>query len=159
MNRTQISMLTIAAVFSLPAFAASSATLTVSGVVALVNDISVTPNGTNNTSLNIVGGETAKNVASVVETSNNAQGYVIQMSSANGGKLKSSSNNQQTSYTISYGGGSYAAPNTNPTTVKTVNSLTGLTSNTSQVAINVTALPTASAGTYSDTITFAISAL
>jgi len=61
--------------------------LNISGTVALVNTLVVTPNGTNNQTLNITGGETGKNVATVAETSNDANGYAISLSSANGGSF------------------------------------------------------------------------
>lgn len=139
------------------ALAASSGTLDVRGVVAVVNSIVVTPNGTNNTSLNITGGESNKNIASVAETSNDNDGYIIQMSSANAGKLvHSTDSSKKTNYTVSYGGGSFGAPANTPSTVKTVSNLSGLTTNTSAVLVNVTAYPSAIAGTYSDTITFSI---
>ena len=139
------------------AFAASTGTLRVSGTVSVVNDLVVTPNGTNNTSLNIIAGESAKNIASVAETSNNGMGYIMQMSSVNAGKLVNATDATKfTNYTISYNGASYAAPNANPTTIKTVSSLNGLTTQSSPVLTNVTAYPAAIAGSYSDTVTFSI---
>ena len=139
--------------------AASSGTLQLSGTVAAVNDLVVTANASNNTSLNILSGETAKNVASVAETSNNGSGYTISLSSVNGGQLKHATNaTKKTNYTVSYGGGSYNQPSTTPTTVKSVSSLGALTTNTSQVLVTVTALAGAPAGTYSDTLTLTIAA-
>lgn len=89
--------------------AASSGTLLLSGTVPLVNDLAVTATAANNTSLNITGGESAKVVASVAETSNNATGYTVTLSSANGGKLKNAGNAaSQTAYQVSYDGGTYA---------------------------------------------------
>ena len=156
-SRIQFAILMVSVLMSASAFAASTGTLKVSGTVAVVNDLVVTPNGTNNTTLNITAGESAKNIASVAETSNNGAGYIIQVSSANAGKLVHSTDNTKfTNYTISYGGSSYAAPNANPTTVKTVSSLNGLTTQSSAVSTNVTAYPSAIAGTYSDTITLSI---
>lgn len=137
--------------------AASSGTLLLSGTVPLVNDLAVTANGTNNTSLNITGGESARLVASVAETSNNATGYTVTLSSANGGQLKNAgSASSQTTYQVSYDGGTYAQPGTAAATVKTVNALGALTTNNSAVRVNVTAFPTAPAGTYSDTLTLTI---
>lgn len=139
------------------AIAASSGTLIISGTVAPVNDIVITPNLANNTSLNITGGETAKNVASVSETSNDILGYKIMISSVNAGKLKHTVDpTKLTAYTISYGGAAYSAPTALPVQVKNVSSLSALTTNTSQVLITVTALPAALAGSYTDSITLAI---
>ncbi|MGE3260668.1 MAG: hypothetical protein AB7K68_02705 [Bacteriovoracia bacterium] len=137
--------------------AASSGTLLLSGVVPLVNDIAITANGSNNSTLNISGGETAKLVASVSETSNNSSGYTVTLSSANAGQLKLASDaTKKTAYQISYNGGSYVSPAVSPATVKTVSSLGTLTTNSSPVRVNVTAFANAPAGTYSDTITLAI---
>ncbi|MFL5815461.1 MAG: fimbrial protein [Bdellovibrionia bacterium] len=155
----KLSFLALSALIVTPAFAASTGTLTLSGNVAAVNDITVTPNGTNNTSLNIISGETGKNVASVTESSNDKDGYKIQIHSANGGQLQLAGQpSKYTTYQISYAGGSYTTPPlaASPVTIKNVSSLSALTSATSAVAVNVTAYPTALAGTYSDTVTFAI---
>lgn len=146
-------------ILSQGAWAASSGTLTLSGSVAVVNSIVITANGSNNTTLNITSGESGKNVAAVDETSNNAAGYTIQMYSANAGELRHTvDSSKKTTYTISYGGGSYTAPpsSSSPVTVKSVSSLSGLTTSTSQVLINVAAYSTAIAGTYSDTLTLSI---
>jgi hypothetical protein len=154
-----LSIFILSAIAISSANAASSGTLTLSGNVAAVNDIVVTPNGTNNTSLNITSGETGKGVASVAESSNDLNGYKITMSSANGGQLQLAGNSAKyTTYQISYAGGSYVTPplSASPVTVKSVNSLSALTTATSTVAVNVTAYPTALAGTYSDTVTFSI---
>lgn len=138
------------------AMAASTGTLTISGTVALVNDITVTPNASA-TALNITGGETAKLVASVTENSNNLNGYKIKMSSQNGGQLVNGSNsNIKTAYKVGYNGQSSVSLSTGTTDMKTVSSLTGLTSASSDVKVDVTALPSAAAGTYSDTITVSI---
>lgn len=164
MNRRSIAKSTLGALIltvltSTATYAASSGTLTLSGVVAAVNDITVTPNGSNNTSLNILAGESAKNVASVLESSNDINGYKIQMYSANGGQLQLAGQPSKfTAYQVSYNGGSYTTPPVaaSPATVKNVSSLSALSNATSAVAVNVTALPTALAGTYSDTVTFSI---
>ncbi len=150
---------------AMSAFAVSSATasssgaLTLSGSVAAFNDIAVTPNGTNNTNLNIAAGESGKSVASVAETSNDLNGYKITMSSANGGQLQLAGNSAKyTTYQVSYNGGAYVTPpvSSAPVTVKTVTSLSALATANSAIAVNVTAYPTALAGTYSDTVTFTI---
>lgn len=146
---------TVAALGASAAFAASSGTLTLSGTVASVNNIAVTPDGNNNTSLNITAGETGKSVANVIEVSNNPTGYKIQMLSTNGGQLRRTSNDY-TTYQVSYDGGSYAAPTTSAQDVKSVSSLSSQTTSTSAVLVKVVAKPNATAGTYSDTVTFSI---
>ena len=138
------------------AFGATTGTLSLSGTVASVNEIVVHPNA-NAVNLNITGGETGTLVSTVDETSNNINGYTITMFSLNSGKLQLSPT-KYTNYTISYDGGSFIAPpaSSAPVTVKTVSSLTGLTTDTSNVNINVSAYPTALSGGYTDTITFSI---
>lgn len=159
-NFSQLWMaLPLLALYSASGWAASSGTLLLSGTVPLVNDIAVTANGTNNTSLNISAGESAKLVANVAETSNNGTGYTVTLSSANGGQLKNSSDaSKKTTYQVSYNGGSYAQPGTLPVTVKTVNSLSAQTTNTSAIRVNVAAFANAPAGVYSDTLTLTIAA-
>lgn len=136
-------------------FAASSGTLTLSGTVAAVNSVTVVPNSSNNLSIDIVNGQTAFNVASVTEWSNSLLGYKIQLSSLNSGELKSGSV-VGTTYTLSYDGSIYSTPSTTPTNVRSVNSLTQLTSHTSPVLITVIANPNALAGTFTDTVTISI---
>jgi hypothetical protein len=149
--------LPLLAFFSASGWAASSGTLVLSGTVPLVNDLVVAANGTNNTSLNISGGESARLVASVAETSNNATGYTITLASANGGQLTNTADaTKKTSYQVSYNGGGYAQPSAAAATVKSVSSLGAQTTNTSAVRVNVTAYPGAPAGTYSDTLTLTI---
>lgn len=139
--------LATSAMVSATAVAASSGTLALSGVVPLVNSIAVTANGTNNSTLNITGGVSALNVATAVEQSNDAAGYKINMSSANGGHLQLSTDaTKYVSYQISYDGLSYVAPTTVASKIKTVNSLSALTSHTSAVLINVTGNANALAG-------------
>lgn len=139
------------------ALAASTGTLLLQGTVGLVNDIVVTANGTNNINLNITGGETAKSVGSAVETSNNLLGYKIFISSPTGGELRHTVDaTKKTTYKISYAGAASVTPTVAGVQVKNVAALLGLTSATSAIAADVTALPTAVAGTYQDTLTVSI---
>jgi hypothetical protein len=139
------------------AYAADTGTLVLQGTVQSQNSIVVTPNGTNNTSLDIVGGENNKLVASVLETSNNLTGYKINAKSANNSELRNSTAaNVKTTYTLSYNGGTAVTLSNNYQQLKNVNQLNGLTSNTSNVVVNVQAFAAAPAGAYSDTVTFQI---
>lgn len=140
-------------------FAASSGTLLLQGSVSVVNDISVAANTANNTSLNILAGESGKNVATTTETSNNLNGYVIKISSVTAGELRNTSDaSKKTTYKISYDGATAVSPTAGGVVVKTVSSLSGLTTDTSAVAVDVTAYASAPAGTYEDTLTIAIEA-
>ena len=144
------------AIFSTGAFAASWDTLLIQGTVALVNEIKVNPEA-KAIDLDILLGEVGTKIAVVDETSNNLDGYTIQMSSANDGVLwNTEDNSKSTPYELSYDGAAYAAPTSVAATVKTVASLTGLTTNNSDLLINLTAFPTAPAGVYTDTLTFSI---
>lgn len=137
--------------------AATTGTLILSGVVPVVQSISIAPNGTNNTTLNVITGEAAKNVATVTEVSNNALGYKIQASSLNNGFLVNTSDNtKKTAYQVSYNAASYVTVTTLNVQLKNVASLAANTTNTSAVLVNVTALANALAGTYSDTVTLSI---
>jgi len=138
------------------AHAASTGTLLLQGVVAVVNNITVTPNGTSNTTLNITGGENGKLVASVLEQSNNIAGYKINVKSQNSSELRNLTDAQKkTTYQLSYDGASAISLSSNYQQVKNVTSLTSPT-DTSEVRVNVTAFAAAPAGTYEDTVTFQI---
>lgn len=141
-------------------FAASTGDLTISGVVAPINDIVITPKAAA-TALNILAGETAKSVADVSETSNSATGYKISMRSANGGSLNNTSSPtvKKTAYTVAYAGSStYVSLTTVDQVVKSVSS-SSLVTNSSDVSVNVTAFGTAPAGTYQDIITISIASI
>ncbi|XGC81037.1 hypothetical protein ACES2L_00900 [Bdellovibrio bacteriovorus] len=141
------------------AFAATSGTVLLQGTVAAATDISVVENTANNTSLNIVGGESNKNVATATETSNNLAGYKVKISSATAGELRNTSDvTKKTTYKIAYDGATAVSPTVAGVVVKNVTSLSGLTSATSNVNVDVTAYSTAPAGLYSDTLTIAIEA-
>lgn len=143
--------------YTAPLYAASSDTLLLQGSVSAVNDIAVTAVAGVNNTLNITGGASNVTVANVAETSNNLLGYKIMMSSANAGELRNTSDaTKKTTYTVAYGAGSAVTPTTSAAQVKNVTSLTGLTTNTSAVKVNVTAYPSAPAGTYNDTLTLSI---
>lgn len=153
--------LLLALLFILPLTvnASSTGTLQLRGTIGVVYDILVTPDGTNNVSLNILAGETNKSVANVSETSNNTLGYKIKASSASGGFLVHTvDNTKKTAYQIVYGSGSATTLTTPGVYVKSVTSLSGLTTQTSNVKANVTALPLGIAGTYEDLVTLTIEA-
>lgn len=137
--------------------AASTGTLLLQGVVAVVNNVTVNPVGTSNTTLNITGGENAKTVAAVIEQSNNVAGYKINVKSQNGSELRHLSDPlKKTSYQLSYDNASAVTLSTNYQMVKNVTSYTGLATDSSDVKVNVTAFANAPAGTYEDTVTFQI---
>jgi hypothetical protein len=139
-------------------FAASTGDLTISGTVALINDIVIFPKA-DSTNLNILAGNSGLSVADVSETSNSVTGYKISMRSANGGSLVNLSNStKSTAYQVSYDGGSYVSLTTSDQVVKSA-STSSLTTDSSDVSVNVTANPTAPAGTYQDVITISIASI
>ena len=157
MKSTKLAAVLAVLAFTAQTYAANTGTLLLQGTVAVVNDIVVTPNNPNNTTLNIVAGETGKNVASVAETSNNLNGYKIFISSPTAGFLVNTSDSSaKTAYKISYDGAAAVTPTVAPLEVKNVSSLTGLTTDNSAVAADVTAFATAPAGLYEDTLTISI---
>lgn len=144
-------------ILSIPANAATTGSLTLSGSVAVNQSIVITPNGSNNVNLNILTGETDRNVASVAETSNNAIGYKIEVSSAGNGYLvNTGDSSKKTPYQLGYNGGTKVTLTTITQVLKNVSSLSGLTTNNSAVLLDVTAYPGAPAGTYLDTVTLSI---
>lgn len=143
------------------AFGASKASLFLVGEVEVINELYVTPVLGDLDALNIVDGESSRNIASVEEKSNNTTGYTITMESTNTGKLEHNNGTSDVAYTIKYGIASAIAPGAPGAAVlvKTVATLTALTTATTPVLITVAAggglLP---AGAYTDTLTFTMTA-
>ncbi len=139
-------------------FAATSGWFIISGTVDSLLDISIVANA-NATSLNITGGNSNLNVATVTETSNNLNGYKIMMRSDNASKLVHSVNSAySTAYTVSYDGQPAVTLTAIDQQVKT-SALQASFVDTSLVNVNVTPFAAAPAGTYSDRITISIVAL
>lgn len=140
------------------AHAASTEVLHLQGEVGLINELILTPTAAA-TDLDIVGGEVSRKVADVTERSNSLNGYKIMLSSANGGYLEhTADSSRKTAYTLIYGSASAVSLTTTPTQILQVSG-NGLVENDRDVKVNVTALPTAAAGTYADDVTISIVAL
>lgn len=149
-------MLLLSLILSLTSYAADTGTLILSGTVVAACNIVVTPNGSNNTTLNITGGDVAKLVGNAQETCNNATGYKINLKTLNGGELRHSGvPSLKTTYTLNYGGQT-VTPSTNYQQVKNVTVLNSPANVTSTIHATVAAFPAALAGTYSDTVTIQI---
>lgn len=141
---------------ALTSYAADTGTLILSGVVLSSCNLVITPNGSNNTTLNITGGEVSKLVANSLETCNNLTGYKINLKSANAGELRNAVvPSLKTTYTLTYGGQT-VTPTTNYQEVKNVTVLNAPAIATSAINATVAAYPAAMAGTYSDTVTVQI---
>jgi len=136
------------------AFADDRASLYLAGEIEVITNLFVNPTiGTTDT-LDILGGETARVIASVDEESNNAAGYTISMESTNGGNLQHSDGTTNIPYTISYDGAVTTAPGAlgAPVVAKTSGTLTGLTTDSSAVTITFAASASGVAGAYTDTL-------
>ncbi len=150
-------LLALTALMAGTAFSATSGNLLLSGIVPVNYAIVVTPDGTNNSTLDVLAGSTLKSVANVLETSNNPLGYKVQASSLNNGLLKNGTVDS-VAYQLKYGAGALLSLTTTAQTVYTSPLLLVAASNTQNVKITHAAKASAMAGTYSDTVTFTISA-
>lgn len=136
------------------ALAATTGTLTLSGIVPAVTSIIITPAGISS-ALDVSTAQTALNVATVTEDSNATNGYSVTVSSVNAGKLKNGTN--LITYIAKYNAVSFVLQAT-PVTVTTQGAQTSVISVNKPVTIGYAATPFASVmqGTYSDTLTFTI---
>lgn len=142
--------------------ASSTATLFLEGYIETVIELVINPIIGAATTLNIVGGETGRLVATATESFNGSNGYEITMESVRAGFLRHNNGTSQVAYQISYDGGAATTPGPvgTPVQVKaTAPSATAVT-DTSNIAINVTAGgATLPAGAYTDTLILTINAL
>lgn len=151
-----LTLITLLLLSSPQLFAAASGSLSITGIIAVVNDISVSAYS-EASNLNIVGGENGTSVADINELSNNPDGYSIQVTSQNSGKLINTTNSSyQVSYQVSYNNGAYFTPSNSPTTAKTVYFLPQKTTAVSSVKIKFPAYNNAGSGSYEDAITLSI---
>lgn len=140
------------------AIGADTGVITLSGSIGIVNEIVITQTEAA-TNLNILDGEADALIATVEESSNSPTGYTIFMNSVNDSELVNSENDaDSSSYTISYDGGAPVSLTTSDTAMKTVGLLGGLTTDESEVLINVAANTEAGSGTFTDLITVSIAA-
>ncbi len=138
--------------------ATASGNLNLSGSIADSVSIAVTPTAAAS-SLTLTSTATDVSIASVAETSNAANGYLIKARSTNAGKLVHGSDATQfINYTIKYAGGSAVTLTTSDETVKTQSTGGNYNAVASAVSISYTGVTAASrvAGSYTDTIIFTI---
>jgi hypothetical protein len=97
----------IALIFAMaiPSFAATTGTISLSGSVGGLCDLTVTQ-ATGNSNLAVTTKVTNATIATFVEKSNKASGYTVTLTSANSSVLKGSlsGNTDTLSYTLAYGG-------------------------------------------------------
>jgi len=142
----------------IPAFADTTASLTLSGIVAKSASISVVAApGASNLSLTSTPSSPVT-VATVTEICNSTSGYTVTVASANSGNLKGaiSGNTDAVAYTL-YQNGSAVTLSSSAATMLTASSKTTGTSQT--LTINYAGNSSLAADTYSDTLTFTIAAL
>jgi spore coat protein U-like protein len=133
------------------AAANTSGTIRLQGSVAARCTVAVTDA---QQSLNIVGGETSKQVGTVVENCNSGSGYTVSISSVQGGVLRSQAAGAGAiAYSLSYGGVAGAL-----TTALAVVRDGAAFDRSVPVAVSMPANPQAIAGAYTDTITITIAA-
>lgn len=145
---------------TLTGFAATSGNLSIEGTVDA--ELSIALDTSSFDTLDIINGGD-HSVATATEVSNDTDGYKVYGYSANGSQLRrgGTSTTYQTGYTLKYDGASGVSlgeGSANRVELKDSGALTGLTTDTSSVVINVTAYADAPQGTYSDTITLEIEA-
>ena len=155
--------LIIAAVMIVAAFApvfgqvTDSGSITLTGTVAALAEITVTPI-TGYDSLDLTTSQTDLAVATVNEKSNVTTGYTVTLDSANSGEFvgADTGNSDTLAYTISYGG-SAVTLSSGSATVTTASARTSAAGVDKTLAISYTGT-FLNADTYSDTITLTISA-
>ena len=131
------------------ASAQSTGSVVVKGNVPLNCTVAVTDL---NQSLNLNGGETDKQVGSIVENCNSGTGYNISLSSSNAGQLKNSLGNL-IGYTVKYDGGAG-----NLGSAMQVSRNTAQFGKTSPLAVSLNGSAQYIAGNYADTVTITIAA-
>ena len=135
-------------------FAATTGTLNLQGEIAQILEITVNAT-TAASSIDLTTPQTDLKVADIVERSNDKDGYSVQITSANGGKLKNGTADQVT-YTLKYGTSSVDLVNGS-----TFNSASSVGEFDKEVFLshsNTRAQVDMAAGVYTDQVTFEISA-
>ncbi|OQW52815.1 MAG: hypothetical protein A4S09_08200 [Proteobacteria bacterium SG_bin7] len=109
--------------------------------------------------LEIQRGESQTKIASVIEKANSATGYVIKLSTKNGGRLVNTMlPSQSVPYLISYDKAPFTEVSSVESIVKRVPSLANPIIYESPIRISFRGKPTAAVGTYADTLYLQISA-
>jgi hypothetical protein len=142
---------------SAPAFAGTTGSVTISGVVPAATAIVVTGStGYNN--LDLSTSATNLQVASVVETNNTTNGYTVTLASQNSGALKNGTLGS-VAYTAQYNGTAVTL-SSSAVSVTTAPAANTVVNATKAFKVSYTGVPAANlmVGTYSDTLTFTISA-
>lgn len=153
MKKLIISLLCIA---SFSSFGATTGTLLLQGIVPSIRSITVSPESVAS-SLDLTTSQTNLKVATINEKSNSLLGYKVTITSANLSNLKRSGGSEVFPYTIKYNGTN--APVTSVAGYSTTSNTFPANVN-KDLTISYTGVPSEQMveGTYSDTLTFTISA-
>lgn len=142
---------------SLLSMSAFAGTLVLTGSIPAATSLVVAPLPASST-LDLTSTATNLQVATVTEANNTVNGYTVKVSSANAGLLKNGSLGSVT-YTARYNGTSFVL-STTPVVVTNQGSQSAIVNIGKSVDISYAgqAAPSLMAGSYSDTLTFSISA-
>lgn len=157
MKKTMIMFVTVMLISaaSLSAQWANSGTLTINGNMPAITQVQISDNGV---TLNLENSATDVNLGSISERSNNFLGYVVTVTSANGGELVGSTHGETFAYSLSIGGTNMDL--SAPATVSDTNSTTSATGITKQIllshGVGTAGATMLAADAYSDTLTFTI---
>jgi spore coat protein U-like protein len=158
--RTTCALALLAGAFG-AADAATTGTITLQGTVAQSCNITVTPQ-TGYNALDLSTSPTSLNVATVNETCNDPKGYTVSMTTANGtttGVLKGAiaGNPDTVTYNVTYNGSAVTLAGSTAT-VTNVTAKTAAAGVTKNLNIAYTGNSNLGADTYTDTLTFTITA-
>jgi hypothetical protein len=148
------------AAIAIPAFAATTGTISLSGSVGGVCDLTVTQ-PTGNNSLAVTTKVTNQTIATFVEKSNKASGYTVTLISTNKSILKGSipTNTDSLAYTLVYGGTVVDLSAGSAVVITDSNSKTGSAGVTKLLTISFDGTGSLlGEDSYSDTLTFTIAA-
>ena len=145
-------------------FAGTTGTLTLTGTVSGVLDITVTSTATAS-DLNLLVDQSDVEVATIVEKSNKVGGYTVQLESANAVAANSNvatlngtgANTDVLEYSLSYDGNAVSFSN-GVAVITDASSTTGSSGVTKSMSISYTGDDGLAEDTYSDTLTFTIAA-
>lgn len=134
-------------------FAATTASITLKGVIAQKLDIAITSESAA-TNLPLTANQTDLKVGTATEISNAANGFKITATSTNAGRLKHSSGNAYFGYTMKYGGQQLNLANGSDSI-----STNGAVNRTRDISVSYQADQAGLlAGNYEDVVTFSITA-
>lgn len=142
-----VAAIVLGASLSVP-MSASAATLDISGTVAAQCSVSVTDLGV---SLDLVNGETARNIATISETCNDPNGYVVSFSSSDG--QLNGPTGYDVGYSINYD--TLSAADLGAATQSVAHAAPAW-NNSNTLQANLAGNSQLAAGTYTDTITISI---